>query len=265
MTAEDFLRAAALGVVEGLTEFLPISSTAHLIVANHFLGGEGEGAKVFEVAIQLGAILAVAWEYRRRLFEAAFHPARERSRRLLVNLFIAFLPAAILGVMLHGFIKEHLFDPRPAAFALAAGGAFLIWIEKKPRTATIEAVDSVGIKTAFWIGVAQSLALFPGVSRAAATIVGGLLCGLSRRAATEFSFLLALPTMFGAVLFDLAKSRDLLTWQLAAEIAVGFAVSFVFALLAIRGLLRFVSTRDFSIFGWYRIFFAAAVLAALSI
>ena len=144
MTAEDFLRAAALGVVEGLTEFLPISSTAHLIVANHFLGGEGEGAKVFEVAIQLGAILAVAWEYRRRLFEAAFHPAHERSRRLLVNLFVAFLPAAILGVMLHGFIKEHLFDPRPAAFALAAGGAFLIWIEKKPRTATIEAVDSVG-------------------------------------------------------------------------------------------------------------------------
>ena len=257
-----WVAAALLGLLEGLTEFLPISSTGHLIVAAHFLGETSEGVKLFEVVIQLGAIGAVCWEYRRRLFGAALF-ADAAGRRLAMNLAVAFVPAAVLGAAFHGVIKEHLFSPVTVAWALMIGGAVILWVERKPRRARVCEVDEMTWRDALWVGAAQATALFPGVSRAGATIVGGMLRGLERKTATEFSFLLAVPTMLAAAGYDLLKSASLLSADLAGDIAVGFAVSFFAALLAIRGLLRFVSARDFRPFGWYRIVFGAGVLLAL--
>ena len=257
-----WVAAALLGLLEGLTEFLPISSTGHLIVAAHFLGETSEGAKLFEVVIQLGAIGAVCWEYRRRLFGAALF-ADAAGRRLAMNLAVAFVPAAVLGAAFHGVIKEHLFSPKTVAWALIAGGAIILWVEKHPRRPRVGEVDAMTWRDALLVGAAQATALFPGVSRAGATIVGGMLRGLDRKTATEFSFLLAVPTMLAAAGYDLLKSASLLSADLAADIAVGFAVSFFAALLAIRALLRFVSARDFRPFGWYRIVFGAGVLLAL--
>ena len=254
-----FLSAALLGLLEGLTEFLPISSTGHLIVAGHLLGEDSEGAKLFEVVIQLGAIGAVCWEYRRRLFGAALF-ADAAGKRLALNLTAAFIPAAILGAAFHGFIKAHLFSPFTVAWALIVGGAVIIFIESRPRRPRISGVDAMTWKDALWVGAAQATALFPGVSRAGATIIGGMLRGLDRKTATEFSFLLAVPTMLAAAGFDLLQSAEWLSAELAWHIAAGFAAAFFSALLAIRGLLRFVSARDFRPFGWYRIVFGAAVL-----
>ena len=258
-----WISAALLGLLEGLTEFLPISSTGHLIVAAHFLGEKSEGAKLFEVVIQLGAIGAVCWEYRRRLFRAALF-ADAGGRRLARNLAAAFVPAAVLGAAFHGLIKAHLFSPVTVAWALMVGGAVIVAVERRPRSHRISSVDELTLRDALWVGLAQAAALFPGVSRAGATIIGGMLRGLDRRTATEFSFLLAVPTMLAAAGFDLIQSAELLTAELAADIAVGFAVSFFSALLAIRALLKFVATRDFRPFGWYRIAFGALVLLALS-
>ena len=260
---DALVSAAILGVVEGITEFLPISSTAHLIIAGHFLGREAGGA--FEVVIQLGAILAVCWEYRKRLAAAvAGAVGREpAARRFFGNLFIAFLPAAMVGALAHGFIKGELFAPLPAACALIGGGILILFVEspRYKKTPRILSVDEISPRTALLIGIAQTAALMPGVSRAAATIIGGMFAGLSRRAATEFSFFLAIPTMFAASVYDLYQSRPPAgAW---AEIAVGFAVAFVGALFAIRALLRFVSAHDFKVFGWYRIVFGAAVFAVL--
>ena len=257
-----WIASVLLGLLEGLTEFLPISSTGHLIVAGHFLGEDSEGAKLFEVVIQLGAIGAVCWEYRRRLFGAALF-ADAAGRRLAVNLTAAFIPAAVLGAMFHGFIKAHLFSPETVAWALMIGGVVIIFVERRPRRGRISGVDEMTWRDALWVGVAQATALFPGVSRAGATIVGGMLRGLDRRTATEFSFLLAVPTMLAAAGYDLLQSADVLTAALAWDIAVGFLVSFFSALVAIRALLRFVSARDFRPFGWYRIVFGAAVLLVI--
>ena len=257
-----WLAAAALGLLEGLTEFLPISSTGHLIVAAHFLGEKSEGAKLFEVVIQLGAIGAVCWEYRRRLFRAALF-SDANGKRLARNLVAAFIPAAILGAAFHAHIKALLFSPTTVAWALMVGGAVIILVERRPRKARISSVDEMTLRDALWVGVAQATALFPGVSRAGATIIGGMLRGLDRRAATEFSFLLAVPTMLAAAGFDLIQGAELLNADLAWDILVGFTISFFAALLAIRGLLKFVSTRDFRPFGWYRIAFGATVLLAL--
>jgi len=257
-----YLKAFLLGVIEGLTEFLPISSTGHLIIAGQLIGFGGEKAKVFDIVIQLAAILAVCWEYRARLWAAAAGITREPAQqRFAANLAIAFAPAAVLGLLFHGAIKQHLFHPLPVAAAFIVGGLLILWVERRDHRVTIENVDDMRWQDALKVGFAQTLALIPGTSRSGATIIGGLYFGMSRKAATEFSFFLAIPTMFAAVAYDLYQNRDILQTGDAEVFAVGFAASFVSAFLAVRGLLRYISRHDFSAFAWYRIAFGAVVLA----
>lgn len=262
MADAPYLSAIFLGVVEGITEFLPVSSTGHLIFFSDLLGVHDEAGKVFEIFIQLGAILAVCWEYRRVFWSAATGVlSRTDDRRFVLNLVIAFIPSAVMGLLLYSVIKDHLFSTRVVGFALVAGGIAFLWIERvglKPGTHDTREVTPL---QALKIGIAQTLALVPGVSRSGATILGGMLSGLDRRSATEFSFFLAVPTMFAAVGYDLLRSWDALEPGDLGRMAVGFAVAFVSALAAIRLLIRYVSTRDFRIFGWYRIGFGLVVLA----
>ena len=249
-----------LGIVEGITEFLPISSTGHLIVAAHLLGRDGDADKLFEVVIQLGAVFAVGYEYRRRLWTMAAAWRTAPAQRLAINLMLAFLPAAVCGLLFYSFIKEYLFSPHAVGVALIVGGAAIIWAERKKQPPRINNIDHLSARDALVIGCCQTLALFPGVSRAGATIIGAMLWGVERRTATEFSFLLALPVMFAAGGYDLFKNRELLNPALAGEIAVGFIISFIAALSVIRMLLKYVSQHDFTPFGWYRIIFGATVL-----
>ena len=257
-----YLKAVILGVVEGLTEFLPISSTGHLIIAGQLIGYTGEKAKVFEIVIQSGAMLAVIWEYRARFGHmlAGLH-GDAAARRFALNLVIAFLPAAVLGLAFGGAIKQHLFHAVPVAAAFILGGAIILWVERSRRQARVEQVDDVTWKDALKIGLAQSFALIPGTSRAGATIIGGMLFGLSRRAATEFSFFLAVPTLIAAGAYDLYRNRALLDVGDLGVFSAGFVVSFVSAFLCVRWLLRFIATHDFSAFAWYRIAFGVIVLA----
>lgn len=257
-----WLAAVVLGVVEGITEFLPVSSTGHLIVAASLLGEHSERVKVFEIVIQLGAILAVCWHYRARLWKMLTHVASPHSAgfRLAMHLFVAFLPAAFLGLLLHRLIKEHLFSPLTVAAALIVGGVIILLVEHKPRAPRITKLDDLRWRDALIIGCAQACALFPGVSRSGATIMGSLLWGLSRQTATEFSFLLALPTMFAATTYDLYANSALLNTAFINHILIGLSVSFITALLAIRLLLAFVASHTFKVFGWYRIAFGAIIL-----
>lgn len=257
-----YLVAVILGLIEGVTEFIPVSSTGHLILAGHWLGFEGDRAKAFEIFIQLGAILAIVWLYRARLAALVRDAARNAAaRRLIVNLLIAFLPVAIVGLAVHSWIKAHLFDPIVVATALVVGGIVILVIERwQPRT-TVREVDDVSRRTAVGIGLAQVLSLVPGTSRSAATILGGYSLGLSRKAATEFSFLLAIPVMLAATLFDLWKSRHGLGPADAPVFGVGFAVAFMSALVIVRAFLRFVSSHSFRPFAWYRIVFGLGLLA----
>lgn len=255
------VKAFILGVVEGATEFLPISSTGHLIIVGDYLHFNDDKGKVFEIVIQLAAILAVCWEYRRKLIDTALHLGSEsQAQQFVLNLFLAFLPAAILGLALHSSIKQYLFSPITVAVALIIGGFAILWIERLALTATTVHIDKIGPKQAMQIGLAQSLALFPGVSRAGATILGGMLFGLDRKTATEFSFFLAIPIMFAATILDIYKSRDILSINDARLFAVGFITAFLAALIAIRFLLRFVASHDFKVFAWYRIVFGVLVL-----
>lgn len=265
MTAFDLLVAAILGLVEGLTEFLPVSSTGHLIVAGSLLNFTGERAKLFEIVIQAGAIVAVCWEYRARLFAIARGLLRERAaQRFVLNLLIAFLPAAVLGLAFAGAIKARLFAPVPVAGAFIAGALVILWAERRQRTRPdsirIRSVDELSWTDALKIGLAQAFALIPGTSRSGATIIGGMLFGLSRQAATEFSFFLAIPTLFAATGYDLVKNRHLVSTGDLSMIAVGFAVAFVSAFFTIRALLRYVAHHDFVPFAWYRIAFGLVIL-----
>jgi undecaprenyl-diphosphatase len=265
MTAFDFLVAAILGLVEGLTEFLPVSSTGHLIVAGSLLNFTGERAKLFEIVIQAGAIVAVCWEYRARLFAVARGLPRERAaQRFVLNLLIAFLPAAVLGLAFGSAIKARLFAPVPVAGAFIAGALVILWAERRqrarPDSIRIRSVDELSWADALKIGFAQAFALIPGTSRSGATIIGGMLFGLSRQAATEFSFFLAIPTLFAATGYDLVKNRHLLSTGDLSMIAVGFAVAFVSAFFTIRALLRYVAHHDFVPFAWYRIAFGLVIL-----
>ena len=256
-----YLKALLLGIVEGLTEFLPISSTGHLIIAGQLIGFNGEKAKLFDIVIQLAAILAVCWEYRGRLRAALAGITTERiQQRFVANLAIAFIPAAALGLLFHGDIKEHLFHPLPVAMAFIVGGFLILWAEGRDHRVTVETVDDMRWQDALKVGCAQTLALIPGTSRSGATIIGGLFFGLSRRAATEFSFFLAIPTMFAAVIYDVYKNRAILQTDDLAMFAIGFAASFVSAFFAVRGLLRYISHHDFSAFAYYRIAFGGLVL-----
>jgi len=257
------MKAAALGVVEGLTEFLPVSSTGHLILTGELLKFTGEQAKLFEVFIQLGAILAVLWLYREKIFSMLFKlPGDRQTQRFGMSLMIAFLPAALVGVVTHHYIKQYLFNPVTVAGALVAGGLAILYIEKRQHTNKVAQIEEIAFTMAFAVGFAQVFALFPGVSRSGATIMGGLLAGLTREAATEFSFFLAIPTMLAATVFDLAKSFTVLAVPDFVILGIGFVTAFISALWVVRWLVKFVSSHDFKPFAYYRIVFGALLLAA---
>jgi len=262
MSDATLLHALILGIVEGLTEFLPISSTGHLILAGDLLGFNDERAKVFDIAIQTGAMLAVAWEYRQRFGRALAGLASEAAaRRFVANLAVAFMPAALLGLAFAGAIKAHLFKPVPVAIAFAVGGLIILWVERRAhQPPRIESVDQMKWHDALKVGIAQAFALIPGTSRSGATIIGGMLFGLSRRAATEFSFFLAVPTLVAAGAYDLYKHRALLAPADLGMFAVGFAAALVSAVFVIRWLIRYVASHDFRPFAWYRIGFGVIVL-----
>jgi undecaprenyl-diphosphatase len=256
------LDALILGIVEGLTEFLPVSSTGHLILAGDLLHFNNERGKLFEIVIQSGAILAVCWEYRRKLSSVIGGlPRSPDARRFVLNLFIAFLPLAILGLAFGKAIKMHLFQPVPVALAFIIGAFVILWAEKRPHKVRIERVDDMQPVDALKLGLAQAFALIPGTSRSGATIIGGLLFGLSRKAATEFSFFLAIPTLFLATLYQLYKERALLNADDLGMWAVGFFSAFVSAFICVRWLLRYISSHDFTIFAWYRIAFGLVIIA----
>jgi undecaprenyl-diphosphatase len=257
----DILKAIILGLVEGVTEFIPVSSTGHLIIASDWLDFTGERAKTFEIFIQLGAILSIVWLYRSTFLGLLSGWSRQGPRRLIQNLVIAFLPAAIVGFLLHDWIKEHLFTTLTVAIALVAGGVLILVIEALKPPTRIEETEAIPPATALGVGLAQVLSLFPGVSRSGATIMGGYCLGLSRRAATEFSFFLAVPVMFAATLFDLAGSRDSLSVSDVPLFAVGFIVAFVSALVVVKAFLGYVSRKSFAVFAWYRIAFGGLLLA----
>ena len=257
-----YLKIVVLGVVEGFTEFLPISSTGHLIIAGQLLGFGGEKAKVFDVFIQSGAMLAIVWEYRARFAGVlAGLASSSAARRFVVNLAIAFMPAAVLGLAFASTIKKYLFHAVPVAIAFIVGGLIILWVERRPRQPTVADVEEMTWKDALKIGFAQAVALIPGTSRSGATIIGGMLFGLSRRAATEFSFFLAVPTLIAAGAYDLYKHRALLDAADLAPFSLGFVVSFVSAFVCVRWLLRYIATHDFSVFAWYRIAFGIVVIA----
>jgi len=259
------IKAALMGIVEGLTEFLPISSTGHLILAGTLLGFHDEKAKVFDIAIQTGAILAVIWVYWHRLrATVAALPTSRQAQRFTLNVLIAFVPAVLLGLLLGKAIKAHLFTAEVVATAFIVGGLIILWAERRqadPQTAPrIHDVDQMGWRDALKVGLVQCLAMIPGTSRSGATIIGGMLLGLSRRAATDFSFYLAIPTLIGAGAYSLYKERALLSLADLPLFAVGLLFSFVSAWLCVRWLLRFIATHSFNGFAWYRIAFGLVVL-----
>lgn len=253
--------AIILGVVEGLTEFLPVSSTGHQIIVADLLNFGGERAMAFNIIIQLGAILAVVWAFRRKIFTTVgglrTQPA---SRRFTANLVIAFLPAVVLGVLFADKIHEYLFNPITVAVALIVGGCVMLWGEKRNHTVRVEEVDEMRWSDALKIGFAQCLAMIPGTSRSGSTIIGGLLFGMSRTAATEFSFFLAMPTMVGAAVYSGYKYRHLFVVADLPVFALGFVVSFVFAMIAVRGLLKFIASHSYAVFAYYRIAFGLLIL-----
>ena len=255
------LKAAILGIVEGLTEFLPISSTGHLILAGDLLDFNDEKGKVFEIVIQFAAILAVCWEFRAKILSVVSGLPREQAaQRFAANLLVAFLPAAVLGLLFASKIKQYLFAPVPVALAFIVGGLFILWAEKREHKITVESVDDMGWKDALKVGCAQALALIPGTSRSGATIIGGLFFGLSRKAATEFSFFLAIPTLFAATVYEVVKYRHLFHAEDWSMFAAGGITSFISAFLCVRWLLRYISRHDFTVFAWYRIVFGLVVL-----
>lgn len=251
-----------LGIVEGLTEFLPISSTGHQIVVADLLGFGGERFKAFNIIIQLGAILAVVWEFRRKILEVVGGLATEpKARRFTVNLMLAFFPAVVLGVAFSDQIQEYLFNPITVALALVIGGVIMLWAEQRDHVVRVEHVDAMRWSDALKIGCCQCLAMIPGTSRSGSTIIGGLLFGLSRQAATEFSFFLAMPTMVGAAFYSGFKYRHLFQASDLPVFALGFVVSFIFAMIAVRALLRFIANHSYAVFAWYRIAFGLLILA----
>jgi undecaprenyl-diphosphatase len=267
------LKAAVMGVVEGLTEFLPISSTGHLILAASLLDFTGEKIKVFEVAIQTGAMFAVIWEYRAKLGATVRGIARDAvAQRFARNLLIAFLPAVFFGLLLGKAIKAQLFHPVPVAMAFVVGGLVILWVESRhrrqfgerdaqgQRLARVRSVDELTAADALKVGLVQCLALIPGTSRSGATIIGAMLFGFSRHAATEFSFYLGIPTLMGAGAYSVWKERDALSLADGPMFAVGLVFAFVSALVCIRWLIRYVATHDFVAFAWYRIVFGGIVL-----
>jgi undecaprenyl-diphosphatase len=267
------IKAALMGIVEGLTEFLPVSSTGHLILAGSLLDFTGETAKVFEIAIQTGAMFAVMWQYRERLSSTLTGIGHDAAaRRFALNVLVAFIPAVVLGLAFGKAVKAHLFHPVPVAMAFIVGGLIILWVEARQkrlygdmdtqgaRRARVETVDDMGPLDALKVGLMQCLALVPGTSRSGATIIGAMVLGFSRKCATEFSFFLGIPTLIGAGAYSLYKQRDALHAGDVPMFAVGTVFAFISALICIRWLIRFVSTHSFVGFAWYRIVFGGVVL-----
>ena len=256
------IQALILGVVEGLTEFLPISSTGHQIIVADLLDFGGERAMAFNIIIQLGAILAVVWEFRRKILDVVTGlPTQRNAQRFTINLLIAFLPAVVLGVIFADLIHHYLFNPITVATALVVGGVIMLWAERREHEVHAETVDDITWKDALKVGFAQCLAMIPGTSRSGSTIIGGLLFGLSRKTATEFSFFLAMPTMVGAAVYSGYKYRDLFQPADLPVFAIGFVTSFIFAMIAVKGLLKFIASHSYAAFAWYRIGFGLLILA----
>lgn len=254
------LQAVFLGIVEGVTEFLPVSSTGHLIIAGNLIGFPDPLATVFDVVIQLGAILAICVLYARKLFSVAFGLVDDpAARHFAIAILIAFLPAAVFGFLLHDFIKETLFNPLVVCASLILGGVAILAIERWRPQARFSAIEDITPLTSLKIGLFQCLAMVPGVSRSGATILGALTLGVERKTAAEFSFFLAIPTMLGATVLDLWKNRDLLDIHDGAVIAIGFVASFISAIFVVRWLVGFVSRHSFVVFGWYRIVFGTVL------
>ena len=263
---ENLWLSALLGLLEGLTEFIPVSSTGHLLLAGHFLGFESPG-NTFEVVIQLGAVLALFSIYAVKLTALAMNARSDvMARRALVGLLLAFLPAVVVGLLAHDFIKKVLFEtPMLIAINLIWGGVVLLVIDRiAPKARYFQALE-LPLGKAFWIGVCQCLAMIPGVSRSGATIVGALMLGVEKRAAAEFSFLLSLPTMGAAVFYDLLKARNELDFSALADIGVGFAVAFLTALFVVKAVLGYVGRHGYAVFGWWRIIIGSAAVLALSL
>jgi undecaprenyl-diphosphatase len=268
-----WIKAAIMGIVEGLTEFLPISSTGHLILTGSLLDFTGDTVKVFEIAIQTGAMLSVIWEYRERLRRTVVGITHEPvAQRFALNVLVAFIPAVVLGLAFGSVIKQHLFKPVPVAVAFIAGGLIILWVERRHkrlygerdleggRLARVETVDDMSPLDALKVGLLQCLALIPGTSRSGATIIGSMVLGFSRKAGTEFSFYLGIPTLMGAGAYSVWKQRELLQWADLPMFLIGTVFAFISALLCIRWLIRYVSTHDFTVFAWYRIVFGLIVL-----
>jgi len=259
------IKVIIMGIVEGLTEFLPISSTGHLILAGSLLNFTGEKVKLFEIVIQAGAMLAVCWEYRHRIINVIRNFSSDAAaRRFVANLLVAFLPAVVLGLLFGKMIKAHLFAPVPVALAFIVGAFIILIVERRNRlnedSLRIHSVDEMTMLDAFKVGCAQCFALIPGTSRSGASIIGGMVFGLSRQAATEFSFFLAIPTLFGATIYSLYKERALLSVADLPMFGVGALAAFISAFFCVRWLLRYISTHDFMIFVWYRIVFGMLIL-----
>jgi len=261
------LKAAILGIVEGLTEFLPISSTGHLILAGSLLDFVGEQAKLFNVVIQLGAILAVCWEFRAKigrtvsgLSPSAADPA---SRRFALNVVVACVPAVILGLLFGKYIKAYLFAPVTVAVALIVGGFVILWAERRNKalkSARVQSIDDLTLMDALKVGMAQCFALIPGTSRSGSTIIGGMLFGLERKVATEFSFFLSIPIIFGATVYELYKSRSDIQPTDGWILLIGLVTAFLSAIVCVRWLLRYIASHDFTAFAWYRIIFGCLIL-----
>ncbi len=264
MDQQTIVNALILGIVEGLTEFIPVSSTGHLLLLGHFLGFDSTG-KTFEVLIQLGAILAILTVYSARLWKiAAALPSEASARRFVFGILVAFLPAAVVGVLAHGFIKEVLFEtPALICTTLLVGGIVLLWIDRLPLKPAYTNVMDYPLGLCLKIGICQCLAMVPGVSRSGATIAGALLMGTDKRSAAEFTFFLAMPTMAGAFAYDLYKNRDVLSMDDAVIITIGFVASFIAGVFVVKGLLDFVSRHGFAPFAWWRIFAGLAGFAGL--
>ncbi len=261
MDSTLLLKALILGIVEGLTEFLPISSTGHLILTADLLGFNDDKGKIFEIVIQTGAMLAIVWEYRlrfSRVLGGMFSDAT--AQRFIARLLVAFMPAAIMGLLFGSYIKAMLFKPVPVAIAFIAGAFVILWAEKRQHRTRVVEVDDMSWRDALLVGCAQCFALIPGTSRSGSTIIGGMLFGLSRRAATEFSFFLAVPTLVAAGAYDAWKNRALLDVHDIGLFGVGLVAAFISAFLCVRWLLRFIVSHDFTIFAWYRIVFGVIVL-----
>jgi undecaprenyl-diphosphatase len=275
MLLPDQVTAVVLGVVEGLTEFIPVSSTGHLIVVGSLLGMHGDLANMFDVVIQLGAILAVCWEFRRKLVGTLVGlPSSGEARRFALNVVIACVPAAVLGLLLGKSIKQVLFAPVPVAIALFVGGVVILLVERRNRNKTlarqtedlrgsgarVTSLNQMSVADAVKVGLAQCFALIPGTSRSGATIIGGMLFGLERKVATEFSFYVAIPLLFAATLYELLKARAALTGDSAAMLVTGLVAAFISGLICVRWLMRFVASHDFRAFAWYRIAFGGVIL-----